>query len=207
MEIVSDACVKDHSGKPVVPLRWVLVRDPKPQFRTQAFLCTDRSLAPEPILASFVHRWQRGPFSLVTLWADRLRARDEIEVRQAAWYVKERATFFGCAGVCAAAALAARRFLHVGRGGRQISSRPTAPGALRRHALLCRLMDKVDLSRPPRAAPPPLQADAPGRLGEGVLPAHERAASSRRPRGTITRSRRSKNPCTKSARRAAGTAP
>lgn len=125
VEIVSATALWYHSGKPVVPLRYVLVRDPKKRFRTQAFLCTDASLAPEQILASFVQRWQvettfeevrahlgvetqrqwndlaiarmtpvlLGLFSLVTLWADRLSTQEGIEVRQAAWYVKERATF------------------------------------------------------------------------------------------------------------------
>jgi hypothetical protein len=39
-----------------------------------------------------------GLFSLVTLWADRLHTRGELEVRQAAWYVKERATFSDALG-------------------------------------------------------------------------------------------------------------
>jgi DDE superfamily endonuclease len=125
VEIVSDTGVWYHPGKPVVPLRWVLIRDPKKRFRTQALLCTDRSVSPEEILSWFVLRWQLettfeevrahlgvetqrqwndlaivrttpvllGLFSLVTLWADRLYAQEEIEVRQAAWYVKERPTF------------------------------------------------------------------------------------------------------------------
>jgi hypothetical protein len=125
VEIVSTTCVWYHPGKPVVPIRYVLVRDPKKQFRTQALLCTDPSLRPEQILSWFVLRWQMettfeevrahlgvetqrqwndlaiarttpvllGLFSLVTLLADRQYAREEIEVRQAAWYIKERATF------------------------------------------------------------------------------------------------------------------
>ena len=35
-----------HSGKPVVPLRWVLIRDPEGEFDPQALLCTDRSCTP-----------------------------------------------------------------------------------------------------------------------------------------------------------------
>lgn len=125
VEIVSDTAVWYHTGKPVVELRYVLVRDPKKRFRTQALLCTDLSLLPEQILERFVLRWQLettfeevrahlgvesqrqwsdlaisrttpillGLFSFVALWAHRLYARGEIEVRQAAWYVKERATF------------------------------------------------------------------------------------------------------------------
>jgi hypothetical protein len=47
-----------HSGMSVVPLRWVLVRDPAGKFAPQAFLCTDEAVTPEQILAWFVQRWQ-----------------------------------------------------------------------------------------------------------------------------------------------------
>ncbi len=47
-----------HGGLPVVPLRWVLIRDPAGSFDTQALLCTDPAVAPEQILAWFVRRWQ-----------------------------------------------------------------------------------------------------------------------------------------------------
>jgi hypothetical protein len=46
-----------HPGLPVVPLRWVLVRDPLGEFRPQAFLCTDLHAAPADILSWFVRRW------------------------------------------------------------------------------------------------------------------------------------------------------
>jgi hypothetical protein len=42
---------------PVVPLRWVLVRDPFGEFRPQAFLCTDLDAGPVEILSWFVRRW------------------------------------------------------------------------------------------------------------------------------------------------------
>ena len=42
---------------PVVPLRWVLVRDPLGEFRPQAFLCTDLEVGPADILSWFVRRW------------------------------------------------------------------------------------------------------------------------------------------------------
>jgi len=58
VEICSDTAVWYHSGKPVVPLRWVLVRDPQGKFETKAFLCTDQTAAPLQILAWFVRRWQ-----------------------------------------------------------------------------------------------------------------------------------------------------
>jgi hypothetical protein len=58
VEIVSRTAVWYHGGLPVVPLRWVLIRDPAGSFDTQALLCTDLAVAPEQILAWFVQRWQ-----------------------------------------------------------------------------------------------------------------------------------------------------
>jgi hypothetical protein len=56
-----DACsgtaLWHHPGMPVVPLRWVLVRDPLGEFRPQAFLCTDLHAGPGDILSWFVRRW------------------------------------------------------------------------------------------------------------------------------------------------------
>jgi DDE superfamily endonuclease len=42
----------------LVPVRWVLVRDPQGQFKTQALLCTDLNADPHKILSWFVMRWQ-----------------------------------------------------------------------------------------------------------------------------------------------------
>jgi hypothetical protein len=58
VEIISSTAVWYHGGLPVVPLRWVLIRDPEGVFHTQALLCTDPDAAPEQILAWFVQRWQ-----------------------------------------------------------------------------------------------------------------------------------------------------
>jgi hypothetical protein len=58
VEIVSKTAVWYHSGKPAVPIRWVLIRDPLGKFATQALLCTDRKAPPAQIVAWFVHRWQ-----------------------------------------------------------------------------------------------------------------------------------------------------
>jgi hypothetical protein len=41
-----------------VPVRWVLIRDPQGQFKTQALLCTDLSADAQKILSWFVMRWQ-----------------------------------------------------------------------------------------------------------------------------------------------------
>lgn len=58
VEIVSGTCVWYHSGMPVVPMRWVLIRDPDNKFKPQALLCTDPSVEPSQILSWFILRWQ-----------------------------------------------------------------------------------------------------------------------------------------------------
>ena len=58
LEIVSGTAVWRHSGQPVVPLRWVLIRDPNGKFKTQALLCTDLTIKPVQIIKWFVLRWQ-----------------------------------------------------------------------------------------------------------------------------------------------------
>jgi hypothetical protein len=58
VEIASDTAVWYSTGLFAVPLRWVLVRDPQGQFKTQALLCTDLEADPENILSWFVMRWQ-----------------------------------------------------------------------------------------------------------------------------------------------------
>jgi len=58
VEIASDTAVWYHTGMPAVPIRWVLIRDPKAKFETRALLCTDPTVAPVQILKWFVRRWQ-----------------------------------------------------------------------------------------------------------------------------------------------------
>lgn len=58
VEITSDTAAWYHNGMPVVPIRWVLIRDPKGKFETRALLCTDQSADPTQILKWFVRRWQ-----------------------------------------------------------------------------------------------------------------------------------------------------
>ena len=58
IEIVSNTAVWYHSGQPVVPIRWVLIRDPKGKFKSQALLCTDLDVKPEQFIRWFVLRWQ-----------------------------------------------------------------------------------------------------------------------------------------------------
>jgi len=58
IEITSGTAVWSHSGKPALPISWVIVRDPKHIFKTQALLCTDLNISAEQIIQWFVRRWQ-----------------------------------------------------------------------------------------------------------------------------------------------------
>ena len=85
LEICSQTAVWFHSGRPPVPLRWVLVRDPEGQFDPQALLCTDPSREAVQIIRWFVQRWSvevtfreaRDHLGLETQrqWSDRAIAR------------------------------------------------------------------------------------------------------------------------------------
>ncbi len=58
MELASQTAVWYHWGKPPVPIRWVLIRDPKRELDIQALLCTNLTVAPVQIVEWFVLRWQ-----------------------------------------------------------------------------------------------------------------------------------------------------
>ena len=58
VEIVSDVAVWFHNGLPALPIRWVLIRDPKGVFDPQALLCTDLAIKPEQMVKWFVMRWR-----------------------------------------------------------------------------------------------------------------------------------------------------
>jgi len=58
VEIVSATAVWYHNGMPPLPIRWVLIRDPKGRFKPQELLCTDLTVKPEQILKWFILRWQ-----------------------------------------------------------------------------------------------------------------------------------------------------
>ena len=85
LEICSQTAVWFHSGRPPVPLRWVLVRDPEGQFDPQALLCTDPGREALQIIRWFVQRWPvevtfreaRDHLGLETQrqWSDRAIAR------------------------------------------------------------------------------------------------------------------------------------
>ena len=57
MEVATGTAVWYHTGKPPVPIRWVLVRDPQQCYESIALLCTNPTYSPEQILAWFVRRW------------------------------------------------------------------------------------------------------------------------------------------------------
>ena len=58
VDLASDMAVWYHSGKKVVPLRWVLIRDPQGKFEAQALLSTNQSTTAQQIVEWFVLRWQ-----------------------------------------------------------------------------------------------------------------------------------------------------
>ena len=58
IEIASGTAVWYHTGVPVLPLRWVLIRDPLGRFDPQALLCTQPDLKPLEVVQHFVQRWQ-----------------------------------------------------------------------------------------------------------------------------------------------------
>ena len=58
VEIATGTAMWYRAGVPPVPIRWLLVRDPKGELDPQAFLATDLTARPCDILAWFVSRWQ-----------------------------------------------------------------------------------------------------------------------------------------------------
>jgi hypothetical protein len=85
VEVCSATAVRRHAGLPVVPIRWVLLRDPQRRFDPQALLCTDPGRDPLQIVRWFIQRWQvevtfreaRDHLGLETQrqWSDRAIAR------------------------------------------------------------------------------------------------------------------------------------
>jgi DDE superfamily endonuclease len=58
LEITSKTAIWYHTGQPPLPIRWVIVRDPKKIFSTQAFLCTELTVAAQQVILWFSRRWQ-----------------------------------------------------------------------------------------------------------------------------------------------------
>ena len=73
IQIATGTAVWYRVGLPVVPIRWILIRDPQQQFRPQALLSTDLAVAPGQAVQWFVRRWQ-----LETTWAE-VRAKLGVE--------------------------------------------------------------------------------------------------------------------------------
>ncbi len=57
LEVASATAVWYHSGKPVLPIRWVLIRDPEGTLEPIALLCTDQTFSVQDIVTYFVRRW------------------------------------------------------------------------------------------------------------------------------------------------------
>src|SRR5262249_23734337 len=85
IQLLRATAVWYHTGVPPVPIRWVLVRDPRGKCATQAVLCTDRAADPLQIVSWCILRWQlEGTFREVRAhwgvetqrqWSDRAIAR------------------------------------------------------------------------------------------------------------------------------------
>jgi hypothetical protein len=58
VELCSATAVWRHAGLPVVPIRWVLPRDPQRRFDPQALPCTDPARDPPRIVRWFIQRWR-----------------------------------------------------------------------------------------------------------------------------------------------------
>ncbi len=58
VELTSHTALWYVSGKPPLPIRWALLRDPQHRFQPQARLCTDPNADPAQIVQWFVLRWQ-----------------------------------------------------------------------------------------------------------------------------------------------------
>lgn len=58
MELTSQTAVWYHPGKPVVPIRWVLLRDPTGVYEPLALLSTQLDYSALQIVNWFVRRWQ-----------------------------------------------------------------------------------------------------------------------------------------------------
>jgi DDE superfamily endonuclease len=58
IEVLSQTAVWYSTGFPPVPIRWVLARDPRGHFATQALLCTDVEADPQQVIGWFIMRWQ-----------------------------------------------------------------------------------------------------------------------------------------------------
>jgi hypothetical protein len=71
VEVATGIAVWSHPGRPVVPLRWLLVRDPTGTFKPQAFLCTDHDACPRTF---YPGSFGAGPLRSPSLKSDGISA-------------------------------------------------------------------------------------------------------------------------------------
>jgi hypothetical protein len=57
VELASGTGVWYRIGLPVLPIRWVLTRDPQGKREPKAYFCTDQSLPAVEVVRSFIKRW------------------------------------------------------------------------------------------------------------------------------------------------------
>lgn len=57
VEVASGSGVWYRIGLSVLPVRWVLTRDPEGKLEPKAYFCTDQSQSPVEVLGSFIKRW------------------------------------------------------------------------------------------------------------------------------------------------------
>lgn len=57
IEVASGTAVWYRIGLPVLPVRWVLARDPEGKLEPKAYFCTDQSQSPVEVVGSFIKRW------------------------------------------------------------------------------------------------------------------------------------------------------
>jgi hypothetical protein len=57
MQLATGTALWYHSGKPALPIRWVVLRDPQAKLETAALLCTNQSFTALRIVTLFVQRW------------------------------------------------------------------------------------------------------------------------------------------------------
>ena len=76
VEITSGAAIWYTGGKPLVPIRWVIVRDPTGRVGTRALLCTDTNADPVEIIRWYILRWQ------VEVTFEELRAHMGVETQR-----------------------------------------------------------------------------------------------------------------------------
>ncbi len=57
MQVATGTALWYKSNDPLVPLRWVLIKDPSARIAPVALLCTDRQLDVQSIINYFIRRW------------------------------------------------------------------------------------------------------------------------------------------------------